>query len=52
VTYASTSFAPRFNSGLGILALAADSAHLFASGDFTKVDQADRLHYAAFPDAP
>ncbi len=50
--YATTAFAPRFNSGLGIWALAADAGHLFASGDFTKVDRADRLHYASFADLP
>jgi len=50
--YSTTSFAPRFNSALGIWALAADSGHTFAGGDFTKVSQASHPHYAAFVDTP
>ncbi|MDP9221633.1 MAG: hypothetical protein M3P23_14010 [Actinomycetota bacterium] len=50
--YATTSYAPRFNSTLGIWALAADTGHLFAGGDFTKVNQATHNHYASFTDSP
>jgi hypothetical protein len=48
--YTPTSFAPHFNSALGIWSLAADNAHLFTGGDFTKVDHKLHNHYAVFDD--
>jgi hypothetical protein len=50
--FATTSFAPRYNSALGIFSLAGDSGHLFTGGDFTKVNQATHNHYAVFTDTP
>jgi hypothetical protein len=50
--YTTTSFAPRFNSPLGIWSLAADSGHTYAGGDFTKVNQGSHPFYAAFVDTP
>jgi hypothetical protein len=50
--FATTSFAPRYNSALGIFSLAGDSGHLFTGGDFTKVNQAAHNHYAVFTDTP
>lgn len=50
--YNTTSFAPRFNSALGIWSMTADSGHTFAGGDFTKVNQASHPFYAAFVDTP
>jgi hypothetical protein len=50
--FATTSFAPRYNSALGIFTLAADAGHLFTGGDFTKVNQATHNHYAVFIDTP
>jgi hypothetical protein len=50
--FATTDFAPRFNSALGIFALAGDGGHLFTGGDFTKVNQQTHNHYAVFADTP
>jgi hypothetical protein len=50
--FATTDFAPRFNSALGVFALGADAGHLFTGGDFTKVNQQTHNHYAAFTDNP
>jgi hypothetical protein len=50
--YGTTSYAPRFNSPLGIWALAADPGHVFAGGDFTQVGSVSHPHYAAFTDPP
>jgi hypothetical protein len=50
--YNTTSYAPRFNSVLGIWSMAADSGHTYAGGDFTKVNQASHPFYAAFVDTP
>jgi hypothetical protein len=50
--YATTSYAPRFDSALGIWALAADTSHLFTGGDFTHVNNVVHQHYASFPTTP
>lgn len=50
--YATTSFAPRFDSALGIWSMAADSGHTFAGGDFLKVTNVSHPHYASFTDTP
>jgi len=50
--YNTTSFAPRFDSPLGIWSMAADSGHTFAGGDFTQVNNVSHPHYAAFIDNP
>jgi hypothetical protein len=50
--YNTTSFAPRFDSALGIWALAADTGHMFAGGDFTHVTNVSHPHYAAFTSQP
>lgn len=49
--YNVTSWAPRFNSGLGIWAMAADATHTYAGGDFTKVNQKTVQHFAQFADS-
>jgi hypothetical protein len=50
--YPTSSFAPRFNSALGIWSLSADSTHLVTGGDFTQVNQAEHDHLAIFDDSP
>jgi hypothetical protein len=48
--YTTLSFAPHFNSALGVWSLASDATHVFAGGDFTKVNQKKVNHFASFAD--
>jgi hypothetical protein len=50
--YNTTSYAPRFDSALGIWAMSADSGHTYAGGDFTHVSNVSHPHFAAFTDTP
>jgi hypothetical protein len=47
-----SSWAPVFNSALGVWALANDGANLFAGGDFTKAGSRPRAHLASFAPVP
>jgi fibronectin type III domain protein/putative pyrroloquinoline-quinone binding quinoprotein len=50
-TSATTSFAPRINSALGVWSLGVDPAHLYLGGDFTLVARVNAQHYAMFVDS-